>query len=423
MRILLMTLGSRGDVQPFIALGRVLKNAGHDVALSTAFNFTPMIEEAGLRAAPVSVDMQAALEGSVLMDGMRSLRGLLRAWRLSQDLMQTQLEDVWNVAHAEQPDLIVYHPKAFSAVYAARSLGIIAAPAYLQPAYTATRAYPNPIFPWRHLGVLTLPLNRAFLWLTRVGYSSVLKKWLARNTAVQAKPTLNVLTGFHPRGKSVTRFHAYSRYLVPRPDDYEPEEEVTGYWFVEPDESWQPPADLEAFLKAGPAPVYVGFGSMPSEDAQAMTRTIVEALDKAGQRGIIATGWGGMSGEDLPVQHFALASAPHDWLFRRCVAVVHHGGAGTTHEGLRWGRPSVICPVFGDQPFWGHCIQRLGAGPSPIKQKKLTSTALARQLKRALKPSVHSAAGRVGFDLRAEGGAARAAALIEEMLQSESDKS
>ncbi|CDO61320.1 Glycosyl transferase/GT1 [Candidatus Phaeomarinobacter ectocarpi] len=417
MRILLMTLGSRGDVQPFIALGCALKSDGHDVAVSTAANFTDMIEKAGLRSAPVSVDMQAELEGSVLMEGMRSVRGLIRAWRLSQDLMQTQLQDVWDVAHREHPDVIVYHPKAFSAVYAARSLGIMAMPVYLQPAYTLTGAFPNPIYPWRRSGLLTRRLNRAFLWLTRLGYSSLLRKWFAKRQDVPSKSSIDVLTGYHPAGNPVPRFHAFSQHLVPSPDDYGIHERTTGYWFVDPDDTWQPPADLEAFLSAGPAPVYVGFGSMPSQDARALTRDVVAALDMAGQRGIIATGWSGLSGGDLPPQHFALESAPHSWLFPRCAAVVHHGGAGSTHEGLRWGRPTVICPVFGDQPFWGYVVARLGAGPRPVKQKKITGQVLADRIIQALDPAIASAAEDIGSLLRAEGGARQAADLITEIAR------
>lgn len=414
MRILLMTFGSRGDVQPFIALGLELKSDGHEVAVSTAANFTDMIEDAGLRTAPVSVDMQAELEGSVLMDGMKSLRGIIRAWRLSQDLMQTQLQDVWDIAHRENPEIIIYHPKAFSAVYAARSLGAIAMPVYLQPAYTLTGAFPNPIYPWRHSGFLTRPLNSAFLRLTRLGYGSLLKKWFARNKDVVAKPEIDVLTGYHPAGKSVPRFHAFSRHLVPCPDDYSPHEKTTGYWFVKPDDTWTPPEDLEAFLNEGPAPVYVGFGSMPSDDAEALTRDVVAALDLAGQRGIIATGWSGLSGADLPAQHFALESAPHSWLLPRCAAVVHHGGAGTTHEGLRWGRPSIVCPVFGDQPFWAHVVAGFGAGPKPLKRKKITGPALAQRITQALEPGVASSAADIGNFLRAEPGTRQAADLINE---------
>lgn len=415
MRILLMTLGSRGDVQPFIALGLELKSDGHEVAVSTAANFTNMIEDAGLRALPVSVDMQTELEGSVLMDGMKSLRGIIRAWRLSQDLMQTQLQDVWDIAHGNRPDIIIYHPKAFSAVYAARSLGAIAMPVYLQPAYTLTSAFPNPIYPWRRSGLLTRPLNRAFLWLTRLGYGSLLKKWFARNSDIVAKPQINVLTGYHPDDKPVPRFHAFSRHLVPSPDDYGPHEKTTGYWFLEPDGAWTPPDELEAFLNDGPAPVYVGFGSMPSDDAQALTRDVVAALDLAGQRGIIATGWSGLSGDDLPPQHFALESAPHSWLLPRCSAVVHHGGAGTTHEGLRWGRPSIVCPVFGDQPFWAHVVTGLGAGPKPLKRKKISGPALAQRITRALDPAIATSAAEIGNLLRAEEGTRQAADLINKV--------
>lgn len=419
MRILLMTLGSRGDVQPFIALGQGLKARGHDVALSTARNFTDMIEDAGLRPMPVSVDMQAVLEDTVLSEGMRSWRGLIKAWRMSQELMTQQLNDVWQAAQAEQPDAIIYHPKAVSAAHSAKAVGAVAMPAYLQPAYTLTGAFLNPIFQAGPFGpgggLFTKPLNRLFLGLTRLGYSSLLKRWRSENDDVP-RGTLNVLLGYHPDGKPVPRLHAYSPHLVPRPADFAPEEHITGYWFLESADDWQPPADLAAFLDAGLPPVYVGFGSMPSEDAAEMTRMIVAGLDRAGVRGVIGTGWKGLDAVEVPEGHFALEAAPHGWLFPRCAAVVHHGGAGTTHEGLRWGRPSVICPVFGDQPFWGNQVAAAGAGPKPVRQKKLTPRRLARQVRRALTSTTVQDAEDIGGVIRAERGVGQAVSLIEETV-------
>ena len=198
---------------------------------------------------------------------------------------------------------------------------------------------------------------------------------------------------------------------MPPPPDWGERERVTGYWFTAPEENWQPPEALARFVAAGPPPVYFGFGSMPAQDAGRMTRSVLDAL--AGRRGLLATGWGGLEAGPRSEAVLVIEAAPHSWLFPRCAAVVHHGGAGTTHEALRWGRPQVICPVFGDQPFWGRRIQALGPGPAPLPQRRLTAAALAAALSVAADPAVLARAEALGAELRAEPGTAAAADLLE----------
>ena len=208
------------------------------------------------------------------------------------------------------------------------------------------------------------------------------------------------------------RLHGYSRHLVPKPSDWGTREHITGCWFLQPQTDWQLPPELADFLQAGPPPVYVGFGSMPAEDAQAQTAIVAEAIKRSGQRALLATGWGGLSGADLGSRVHVIEHAPHGWLFPRCAAVVHHGGAGTTHEGLRWGRPSIVCPVGVDQPFWGRRVNELGAGPPPILQKHLDAETLTAALEAVKDPAMTMRAEQAGAAMRAEGGAAEAAAVI-----------
>ena len=202
---------------------------------------------------------------------------------------------------------------------------------------------------------------------------------------------------------------------MPRPSDWAQQDIITGYWFSEQDPAWVPPQDLLKFLQAGPPPVYVGFGSMPSEPGP-LTRRVVEALAAAGQRGILSTGWNGLGAETTSERIHILDAAPHAWLFPRCAAVVHHGGAGTTHEALRWGRPSIVCPVFGDQPFWGRRIFQLGAGPAPLPQRRLTAAGLTDAIEAALAPHVVARAAELGAALRQEPGAVGAAEAIDRVM-------
>ncbi|MCP4593378.1 MAG: glycosyltransferase family 1 protein, partial [bacterium] len=157
--------------------------------------------------------------------------------------------------------------------------------------------------------------------------------------------------------------------MAPKPSDWGEQAHVTGYWFLDHVSDWQPPADLVRFLESGPPPVYVGFGSMMSRRAEQTTRITLDALKQSGQRGLIATGWGALSQSDLPDEVFLIESVPHDWLFPRTAAVVHHGGAGTTGAGLRAGVPGIVVPFGGDQPFWARRVEALGVGPAPIPRK------------------------------------------------------
>jgi sterol 3beta-glucosyltransferase len=193
---------------------------------------------------------------------------------------------------------------------------------------------------------------------------------------------------------------------------------ATGYWFLDAPPGWEPPAGLQAFLEAGPPPVYVGFGSMFMEGGPRQTKVVLDTLRLAGQRGVLATGWGGLSAQPDTPDVFFVEAVPHDWLFPRVSAVVHHGGAGTTGAGLRAGRPTVICPLVGDQWFWGRRVAALGAGPAPLPKPWLTAERLAEAITRAVTdPALRQRAAALGEAVRAEDGVGRAVAFIQQHLE------
>jgi sterol 3beta-glucosyltransferase len=171
--------------------------------------------------------------------------------------------------------------------------------------------------------------------------------------------------------------YGYSPAVLPKPEDWDDSLHVTGYWFLDSPSDWQPPAALVDFLKAGPPPVYAGFGSMAGSDPDALSAMVVEALARVKQRGILASGWGGLAHANLPDHVIAVESVPHDWLFPQMAAVVHHGGAGTTATGLRVGVPSIVVPFLADQFFWGQRVAQLGVGSNPIPRQQLTVQRLA----------------------------------------------
>lgn len=416
-RILILTFGSRGDVQPFVALGAALAARGHDVTLSTGQGFDDLIAAHGLTPAPLSIDMQAMVDSPEVRAALTSPRGWLRAFRSSQTLMQRQLDGMWDVAKQVAPRIIVYNMKAFAAPWFARKLGAVAVPAFLQPAFVPTGDFPNPIVPLPGLGRFGNRLSgRAMTGLMRLGYRAILKKWLPRHAEVPARPGLDPLRGYHPNGRVVPRLHGHSRYLVPKPADWGADEHVTGYWFLGGTADWGPPAALAAFLNSGPPPVYVGFGSMPSVNGERTALVVLAALRQTGTRAVVAKGWGALSGAAAGDGIHVIDGAPHDWLFPRCRAVVHHGGAGTTHEGLRWGRPTLVCPVFGDQSFWGRAVARLGVGPPPLPLKRLDVDGLSAALRDLQLPAWQENARALGERLRSEAGAAAAADLILDVM-------
>lgn len=231
----------------------------------------------------------------------------------------------------------------------------------------------------------------------------------------------NHLDGHMPGGGKAPSLQGFSRALVPTPTDWPEEAWPCGYWFTQPDTAYNPPADLAAFLAKGPPPVYLGFGSMPSKEPGRLTETVMAALAQTGHRAILATGWGGLARDHLPAQVadqvFLMEKAPHSWLFPKCAAIVHHGGAGTTHEAVRWGKPSLVCPVFGDQPFWGGQVHRIGAGPPPVPQKKLDPQRLADAMRALELPAYRAGAEAAAAIMASEPGARGTAEGLQALLE------
>ncbi|RPJ50522.1 MAG: glycosyltransferase [Methanobacteriota archaeon] len=224
-------------------------------------------------------------------------------------------------------------------------------------------------------------------------------------------------TDFHRILDSTPLLAAYSRTVFPHPSDWSDDVHITGYWFLDIPPEWHPSIELEDFLAKGPPPVYVGFGSMGGRTPEQLARLVSEALVKSGQRGLLLTGWGGLRAEFVPDNVFVVDAAPHSWLFPRMAAVVHHGGAGTTAEGLRAGVPTVVVPFAFDQPFWGARIRAFGLGPDPIPIRKLTADRLANAIRIAVTDAgMRERANSCGAAIRAEDGIGNAMKIIKQHL-------
>lgn len=210
--------------------------------------------------------------------------------------------------------------------------------------------------------------------------------------------------------------YLWSQALIPKPPDWDSHIDITGFSFLPLGDSYTPPKDLTQFLEAGPTPIYIGFGSIVVDDPAALTRLIFKAVKIAGVRVILAKGWGGMGGDSIPDGVYLIGNTPHDWLFRRVSAVVHHGGAGTTAAGIAAGRPTVVVPFFGDQLFWGQMISRAGAGPDPLPFRQMTAESLAASILFALKPEVQMAVQEMAQQISNEDGAGDTVRTIQDRL-------
>jgi UDP:flavonoid glycosyltransferase YjiC (YdhE family) len=194
--------------------------------------------------------------------------------------------------------------------------------------------------------------------------------------------------------------------LIPKPKDWGQHISISGFYFLSLASSFTPEPELAAFLAGGPPPVYIGFGSIVVDDPNAMTQMIFEAVKKTGVRALVSKGWGGLGADEvgIPLGVFMLGNVPHDWLFQHVSCVVHHGGAGTSAAGIALGRPTVVVPFFGDQPFWGAMIARAGAGPTPIPFRQLTADKLSAAILEALKPMTLEKAKELGARISKENG-------------------
>lgn len=421
MKVLILTYGSRGDVQPYVALGKGLNAGGHEVTLATSSRFQGFVRGHGLAYGHMSDALLSIIDtdqGRRLMEKtttfFQAARQSLLMMKQLGPLQEGLLADAWAVASTFDPDVIIYHPKAYGGLLFAEKLGIPAVLALPFPLFVSTATAPCMGFPDLKLGG----------WYNRMTYALVgqimalsagrpVKKWQRAHGVAPRRFSLVVRGDKRP----VPVMHGVSSHVLPRPDDWPDTAVMTGYWFLADDLGTDLPGDLRAFLDAGPPPVYIGFGSMAGRDPQKMAGIAAAALVKAGMRGILATGWGGMAPSFLPETILAIDQAPHDLLFPRTAAVVHHGGAGTTAAGLLAGKPSVIVPFFGDQPFWGHRIHRLGAGPRPIPRKNLTPDNLAVAIKTAVHdPKIAATAESLGEKIRGEDGVAAAVSFIEDLV-------
>ena len=415
----LVTAGSRGDIQPYIALGLGLQARGHTVRLATHAIFADWIRGHGLEFAPVEGDPMAAFQQEHGRDWVETGRDggdFLRGFHKFLDpLLHQATADT--LAACAGSDMVLFSGVAFYVAYsAAEKLGLPFVQAYLQP-INPTRYFPSVVYPTRRKGgaiynYATHAIGGYRIWLRLRPVLNAIRREMLD---LPPMPLLGPFPDMFLRKVPVV--HGYSPTLLPKPRDWSEALFVPGFWFLD-DDMYEPPAELADFLAAGPRPIYIGFGSMTGNDPERLTRIALEAIARSGQRAVLLSGWAGLAAGDVPPNVLKLDSAPHSWLFPRMAAIVHHGGVGTTHEALRSGRPQVVVPFFGDQPFWADRVHGLGVSPPPVLQEELTAEHLAEAICAAIsEPTMRRRAAEVGARVCAERGVSEAVEIVERYLE------
>jgi sterol 3beta-glucosyltransferase len=420
MKIALVTHGTRGDAQPFAALGLALMARGHDVKLAVPPNLTAFVQNCGVEAEKIAIDSQAFMESD---EG--------RKW-LASGNVSAFMKRMSAIAHAHLDELIEDYLRIFdsadlivtgvltedaAAVFSERR-GIPLVALHLAP-LRPTGAFPNCLvttrsLPFRALNRATHALLESVWWKGQREDVNTIRK--RQGLAPANRPTARRLAE-----QGATTIHAFSPRLVPQPYDWGPTMPVVGSIRLPAaaraglGESQRDP-ELSAWLRKGPPPVYFGLGSMPVRDPAAMIRLVAATTRKRGERAVICAGWSAFEVTETIPDHVRLVGAlDHDWLFPQCSAAVHHGGAGTVFTAASAGLPSVVCSVFADQPFWGVRLERLGVGVH-LPFKKLDAASLDTAMARILEPNMRNKAAQLGERLRDEPDATPSIVALVEQL-------
>jgi len=419
MRIVILAIGSLGDVLPCVALGLGLQEAGDDILLVTHTSFEQLARSRGLKTATVPVEPGAVLESDAgkrwLASGQNALALVLRVLPLVDRFVRQCIMECWRACEGAEA-IIVSWIGFYLGCHIAEKKSLPLMRAYLQP-LTPTRAFPNsfvptPIAPIKQLNMVTHFLYWRFSWHLFRPRLDIIRRELLDMPPLPIDITSSEI--YSPYGMVI---YGYSPSVLPKPSDWPNQIYVTGYWFLDLSPSWQPDPELIAFLEAGPTPVYVGFGSMKDRKPAEGVELVVQALARAGQRAVLLTDWDGVKNSDLRDDIFRVERVPHDWLFPRVAAVVHHGGAGTTAAALRAEVPSITVPFFADQTFWGRLINKLGAGAGPIPRNQLSAERLADAIRTVVSDAtMRKRATELGEKVRAEDGVAVAVGAVHDYL-------
>ncbi|KAF9601601.1 hypothetical protein IFM89_020517, partial [Coptis chinensis] len=428
LKIAILVVGTRGDVQPFLAIAKRLqalckscKEFGHYVRLATHSNFRTFVKSAGIEFYPLGGDPR------ILAGYMARNKGFLPSAPGEISVQRKQLKTIIDslLPACTEPDMdtgapfraqaIIANPPSYGHAHVAEALGVPLHIFFTMP-WTPTHEFPHPL--------ARVPQSAGY----RLSYLIVdLMIWWGIRTFINdfrkrklKLPPIAYFSTYHGSISHLPTGYMWSPHLVPKPSDWGVTVDVVGFCFLNLGAKHLPDTQFLEWIQGGSMPIYIGFGSMPLEDAKKITLVILEALKDTGQRGIIDRGWGDLGiFLEVPDNVFLLEDCPHDWLFPQCAAVVHHGGAGTTATGLRAGCPTTVVPFFGDQFFWGDRVHQIGLGPAPIPIYELNVENLSNAIRFMLQPEVKEQANQLAQKIENEDGVAAAVDAFHRHLPQE----
>ncbi|KAJ6034155.1 hypothetical protein N7499_003256 [Penicillium canescens] len=414
LNIVIQIVGSRGDVQPFVALGNELQKRGHRVRIATHDVFAAFVTQSGLEFFPIGGNPTELMAYMVKNPGLLPQMETLRSGEIQKKraMVRTMLDGCWRSCIENNPisnepfvaDAIIANPPSFAHIHCAQALSIPLHLMFTMP-WSSTTVFPHPLANLKPSrmdpSIANLISFGVAEWLTWQGLGDVINKWRA---TLDLEPIAMVQGPGLAESLKIPFTYCWSPALVPKPMDWPSHIDVCGFFFRD-QPTYKPSEELMIFLESGPPPVYIGFGSIVVEEPQSLTNAVLSAVAAADVRAIVSRGWSNLGvGSSNSKDVFYLDDCPHEWLFQNVAAVVHHGGAGTTACGLFNGRPTVVVPFFGDQPFWGDMIARAGAGPRPIPQASLNTRNLTDAIRFCLTAEANEAAQRISMKMRTESG-------------------
>ncbi|MCU0481486.1 MAG: glycosyltransferase [Anaerolineae bacterium] len=416
MKHLLIGMGTRGDVQPLVALAEGMQKAGLDVTIGAGLDFEAWIRGRGIPFAPMNMNMQAMMNSPEGVEWINNSKNPMQEGRNMKRMLDKYSADISEDLRriCEDADILISNLPTFGFVAALAEK--MHKPHWLVLLSPLTPSN-HPASTMKPMTPFTAPMNRVS------GYIGLyFTQWVAKASTNIFRQKL----GLAPWGyrdylrewTTIPVLYGVSEQVMPRDPRWHDKTFVTGYWIDRAPANYTPPAPLADFLRPYERTVYIGFGSMSTKDPSATAHLIIDAVKKVGIRAIVYSGWAGLRAEKIPDNIFLLDGAPHDWLFPQLSGVIHHGGAGTTAAGLRAGVPSGVVSHMADQPYWGRRVAELKVGVPFIYRHKLTADKLARMIDRLVNtPELEQNAYYFGERLRAEDGVKEAVRVIQQLHQ------
>lgn len=408
-----------------MALGSGLTEAGCEVTIATHTTFKGLIENRGFTFAPLSVDPRAVMKSLARSGG--SATGIMKGFRR---VVEPALYRAANEAMeaTEDAEALLVSSAAFFGYDVADARDLPAAGVAMAPLVTHTRHFPSALMP-ANIGLRDgglMGLGALYSRSTHLAASQLM--WQPFRKAINRIRTelfslppysfLGPLLSSRPQNDRL-QLYAWSNELLPEPPDWDINRRVSGYWFLNSEEDWDPPEALAEFLESGPPPVCMGFGSSYIENAAHIADVFAETLANLGQRGILLSGWGELRSTRPHPNILEIEEAPYDWLLPRTRGFVHHGSTAVTHAALRAKIPSVTVPSYGDQLLWGHLLSRSGVAPPPIHRHNLSAERLARAVSKIIiDPRLSQRAAILGQKVEQEDGVAQAVDLLMQRFSS-----